>query len=857
MYKITLPLSLGWIVWSTLTFADPEISESQCVCGNGIQEIFPQSVAPCPYKLYGATAAGPTGISNLVYLNPYDGTGSIIAPISSNVRSVNGLDFSPTGVLYAVGRDTTGTQAVLATINCETGAATIIGNIDSTQPNLTDINFDSQGRLWTHMTGTPVLIRQDGLLGTINIATADFTAIGFTERNNIGNGISFEDFPNNVLYLADNIDLDILSQITGVATLVAPLLFSEPVHNRPRINGMDFDVLNNIMYVSINDRAPGSGSPQEGYLATINLSDGTVSFVKLPPNMAPAGLSAVTINRPYETCDQGGIPENNPPLPDGTSCSLNCALLEIGCDDDSDNDFDGFFDCSDPDCDGQPCIAGDGCTEGDACSGGVCVAGTPIDCNDFNDCTDDSCNQGTCINDIDTTNACDDFNPCTSDSCDETGFCVGETLADGTPCDDESACTTNDMCQEGQCVGEKVAEICNDGIDNNCDGLIDGADPECAGPVTIEDICDDGIDNDGDLLTDCEDPDCDGLVCVDEGNTCTDDICTLFMCDHFPDNSNSCTDGNDCTDDACIAGSCVGTNDNTNTCDDLDACTLSDQCSGGVCGGTPMVCDDSEVCTSDFCVDGSCSFAPLTGPACSADTNSCTDDVCDAGVCTHPNDNTNTCTDGLACTSSDHCVSGSCTGTPGVETGVKCSNGIDDDCDFLIDSQDPNCSSLWLRVFVTKNTFSPNFGSATAADAVCQAAAVAASRTGTFKAFISSSTSNAASRITNAPGRPWYMYSAIPARIADNLTDLLDGTIQQAINVDEFGADIGNPKFAWTGSKTNGTVQPSNTCNDWTTTQANVKGTRGAADKIDAQWVNQPDATCNQSYRLYCFQIVP
>jgi Tol biopolymer transport system component len=48
-----------------------------------------------------------------------------------------------------------------------------------------------------------------------------------------------------------------------------------------------------------------------------------------------------------------------------------------------------------------------------------------------------------------------------------------------------------------------VAEICNDSIDNNCDGLTD--DNSC---VKKFEICDDGLDNDFDGLVDCSDKDC-------------------------------------------------------------------------------------------------------------------------------------------------------------------------------------------------------------------------------------------------------------------------------------------------------------------------------------------------------------
>ncbi len=57
-------------------------------------------------------------------------------------------------------------------------------------------------------------------------------------------------------------------------------------------------------------------------------------------------------------------------------------------------------------------------------------------------------------------------------------------------------------------IGAK--EICDDGIDNDGDGLTDCNDPDCNSNCANIEICDDGIDNDADGLTDCADPDCDG-----------------------------------------------------------------------------------------------------------------------------------------------------------------------------------------------------------------------------------------------------------------------------------------------------------------------------------------------------------
>jgi hypothetical protein len=48
---------------------------------------------------------------------------------------------------------------------------------------------------------------------------------------------------------------------------------------------------------------------------------------------------------------------------------------------------------------------------------------------------------------------------------------------------------------------------CTDGWDNDCDGLQDGADPDCAG-TTAPEICANLADDDYDGLPDCDDPDC-------------------------------------------------------------------------------------------------------------------------------------------------------------------------------------------------------------------------------------------------------------------------------------------------------------------------------------------------------------
>ncbi len=58
------------------------------------------------------------------------------------------------------------------------------------------------------------------------------------------------------------------------------------------------------------------------------------------------------------------------------------------------------------------------------------------------------------------------------------------------------------------CAPTPTPEICNDGVDNDLDGLVDPYDPDCAPPTPTDEVCDDGVDNDLDGLVDAYDPDC-------------------------------------------------------------------------------------------------------------------------------------------------------------------------------------------------------------------------------------------------------------------------------------------------------------------------------------------------------------
>ena len=235
----------------------------------------------------------------------------------------------------------------------------------------------------------------------------------------------------------------------------------------------------------------------------------------------------------------------------------------------------------------------------------------------------------------------------------------------------------------------------------------------CCGPV-VETICDDGIDNDRDQLIDCDDPDCTGLGCDDgdactTGDTCSNRICVgapLFCpdtnlctedscdpasgCVHTP---IDCDDRNFCTEDSCDpASGCVHTpipgcgeicnnsidddrdqlidcddpDCNGLGCDDGDACTTNETCSNRTCvGGTPLVCADRNLCTDDSCNSATgCVYTPRDCD----DRNVCTADSCNpASGCVHT---------AIDCDDRDACTADSCNPASGcVHTaipGCKC-----------------------------------------------------------------------------------------------------------------------------------------------------------------------------------------
>ncbi len=308
------------------------------------------------------------------------------------------------------------------------------------------------------------------------------------------------------------------------------------------------------------------------------------------------------------------------PCDDDDVCTISdvctngvCSGIPVSCDDNNPCTADEcvpVVGCTNQPLNNVPCDDLNACTTNDICIKGLCI-GTPLACNDWNHCTEDSCDPKTgcifkpvngipcddgnvCTGD-DTCNngkcsgvpvVCDDDNQCTSDKCDQIAGCIFENLTD-TTCDDSDACTVNDRCVDGECTGEALN--CDD--KNEC--TLDECDPEI-----------------GCLHKPLSDTPCDDKNACTSDDTCHNGICsgTVINCD----------DNNPCTTDFCnVSSGCIYSPATGKPCDDSNACTTNDTCINGTCNGQIINCDDGDPCTDDFCdpIKG-CIHTKKSGPGC-------------------------------------------------------------------------------------------------------------------------------------------------------------------------------------------------------------------------------------------------
>lgn len=165
----------------------------------------------------------------------------------------------------------------------------------------------------------------------------------------------------------------------------------------------------------------------------------------------------------------------------------------------------------------------------------------------------------------------------------------------------------------------------------------------------------------------------------------------------------------------------------------------------------------------------------------------------------------------------------------------------------------PTPTSNSQRVFITSTTYNGNLGGLAGADAKCQTRASAANLGGTWKAWLSDSTTSATSRL---------LHSSVPYKlvngtvVANNWDDLTDGTLQNTIGITE----LGTTKFGgvWTNTESNGQTYRTDYCSNFTSSVAGSNFLLGWSAYTNGNWTltrsGTIETTCNNIESLYCFE---
>jgi hypothetical protein len=354
-------------------------------------------------------------------------------------------------------------------------------------------------------------------------------------------------------------------------------------------------------------------------------------------------------------------------------CTIDSCDQETGCQHECDWEAPCYLGCMDNDC-----LDDDLCTDEYFAEDIQLCAYEPKDCNDYDPCTEDSCDSiagcqhigepcpvELCLPaDLE----CDDGNPCTEDYCDfapgdEFGYCehaeiecdtcgccdygafcsqeTGKCECPNSSCQDEVCATSYCDCELG-CIYD--TKICVHPDDPKCFNATcysaDGIDPKCNfepvpppyyGPCTVA-VCNQG------KFTFIADPCTDTIIVQGKQmeNLCTVDSCNMETgaCEHEP---KDCLLGDNCLE--------------SSSCDPAT----------GACEVMEKNCDDENQCTTDAChpLSGDClhlnkplptdlcnsySCNPITGaiisePVSCSDGDNCTFDSCDENFgCTHAPD---------------------------------------------------------------------------------------------------------------------------------------------------------------------------------------------------------------------------
>lgn len=175
-------------------------------------------------------------------------------------------------------------------------------------------------------------------------------------------------------------------------------------------------------------------------------------------------------------------------------------------------------------------------------------------------------------------------------------------------------------------------------------------------------------------------------------------------------------------------------------------------------------------------------------------------------------------------------------------------------------------------VFVTSTRYTGDLGGLVGADQKCMARAAAAMPSplpGTFKAWLSDSTTSAAMHLTTHGTVPYVMVDGtVVAADWNALTSVGGAQVQNMITIDENGNTVPSSidvcsgfggHFVWTNSNDDGSLfAAAGTCQDLTSASSSDTGNTGSAsnDQMSTQWWSSwcNGQACSSMASLYCIE---
>ena len=329
---------------------------------------------------------------------------------------------------------------------------------------------------------------------------------------------------------------------------------------------------------------------------------------------------------------------NSEPCSDGNACTVGDACSAglckpasmLQCDDNNACTFDT---CSpDQGCvntpQNVPCNDGDECTLVDKCVQGQCVGTGAPECEDNNPCTDDACVKEKGCAHVANTATCDDNNACTTQDICAASVCTGGPPPD---CNDDDECTDDSCGADTGCVHTLNTDFETDQL--NC-GMCGHVCPQftvCQGGECLlmpGRPCQQG----GDCLSGfCrQDWDGDGLFCAQDAVSCVYALSGAVATQVSPGSRmcgsttgfRTCSAGVWSNTTACKPASCQGSDYfAAQICTDGEGCSPDPQqqteCAPYSCdaNGCKQACATNDDCAQGhICNGGDCSQGPLNQP---------------------------------------------------------------------------------------------------------------------------------------------------------------------------------------------------------------------------------------------------